>query len=176
MRVFREARERCGLALIHYTVLSNHLHLMLEIDREASLELLMRSLATSLARRLNVCFERRGRIFAGRYHAHTLATPSEARNALAYVLLNHRKHAFEHGEVLPAEWIDPRSTGVVFDGWDRAIDSRFASYDFGTSRPSTWLLCKGWRRHGPIALDEIPGDEHPRRPKKKERRNQDRAR
>lgn len=140
--------------------------MMLEVDRGACLESTMRSLATSLARRLNACFERTGKVFAGRYHAHALRTPSEARNALAYVLLNARKHAFEDGKVLPADWIDPRSTGVTFDGWDREIDRSFATYDFGTSTASTWLLRQGWRRHGPIGLDEIPGAE-PRRARRK---------
>jgi hypothetical protein len=25
-----------------------------------------------------------------------------------------------------------------------------------TSPAQTWLLCEGWRRHGPIAVDAVP--------------------
>jgi REP element-mobilizing transposase RayT len=143
VQVFRDARDRGALLLVHYVVLSNHLHLILEITEAMSLEAVMRGLTTSLARRLNKCFGRRGRLFDGRYHARALTSPLEVRHALAYVLLNSRKHAAEEGERLPADWIDDRSSAVTFDGWSREIDSRFASHDFGTVRPRTWLLREG---------------------------------
>ena len=48
-------------------------------------------------------FERRGSVFADRYHDRVLKTPREVRNALRYVLGNGRKHAAEGREVLVDE-------------------------------------------------------------------------
>ena len=42
----------------------------------------------------------------GRYHAHVLRTPSEARHALRYVLGNHASHAHRRGEPVGAGFMD----------------------------------------------------------------------
>jgi len=159
----RAARTESRLHVVHYSVMGNHLHLIIELAEGASLESTMRGLTTRLARRLNARFGRHGAVFAGRYHAHELATPLEVRRALAYVLLNYRKHAAERGEQVPSGWFDPRSTAVTFDGWSQPIVSRFTTYDFGTTPAATWLLRDGWRRHGPIELDTAPAHEQKRR-------------
>jgi hypothetical protein len=88
------------------------------------------------------------------------------RHALAYVLLNARRHLAKLGRRLPgtAE-IDPASSGRWFDGWSHAPHALRAS---GVAcRPSadpscvalsrTWLLHTGWRRHGLIDPAEVPG-------------------
>jgi hypothetical protein len=95
---------------------------------------------------------------ADRYHARPLTTPLEVRRGLAYVLLNYRKHAKADGRKLAASWIDPHSSAAKFDGWRSPVRSRFVDYDFGTAAARTWLLRTGWRRHGPLELDEITAD------------------
>jgi hypothetical protein len=120
------------------------------------------------ARALNASFARRGRIFAERYHARALKTPREVRNALCYVLNNARHHAADRGARIDETWFDPCSSAAWFDGWKapRSRDTWRARTLLDTpnpcAKPRTWLLSVGWRRHGLIALDTIPGSTRPK--------------
>src|SRR3954463_9822436 len=99
----RDARERFGVRIIHYSIQGNHLHLIVEAEGPAALSRGMQGLATRLARRLNALSGRRGGVFADRYHAHALKTPRETKNAVRYVLANYRHHTLEH---LQRGWAD----------------------------------------------------------------------
>jgi hypothetical protein len=76
------------------------------------------------------------------------------RNALAYVLLNFRKH-------LPraAHGVDPRSSAPWFDGFFPARTDPGSPSDapcpVATAR--TWLATRGWRRHGLLRRTEQVG-------------------
>jgi hypothetical protein len=50
--------------------------------------------------------DRKGQVFADRYHAHLLRSPREAANAIRYVLDNWRVHAQRDGRPLPIG-VDP---------------------------------------------------------------------
>jgi len=162
VRTVRAARERFGVTIHQYAVLGNHLHLLVEHAGGASLSRGMRGLCTRLAARLNALFGRTGSLLADRYHARPLTTPLEVRRGLAYVLLNYRKHAGADGRKIAASWIDPCSSGAAFDGWRTQPRTYRSRFDFGTSAARTWLLRTGWRRHGPLAIDETPGTGPPR--------------
>lgn len=84
----------------------------------------------------------------------------EVRNALAYVLLNFRKHeAADGGEASPRSIApDPASSGRWFAGWTRASSTPATPTPVAPAR--TWLRCVGWRRHGRIDPGEIPGQRH----------------
>ena len=49
---------------------------------------------------MNRVFKRSGAVLAERYHVRVLRTPREVRNALAYLLLNARRHAARAGRTL----------------------------------------------------------------------------
>lgn len=76
------------MSLTHFSVQSNHLHLIVEGVGPAA----MKGLGVRIARSLNKLLERRGRVIGDRYHARGLRTPTEVRNAVRYVLRNHEKH------------------------------------------------------------------------------------
>jgi REP element-mobilizing transposase RayT len=154
LAVFRAARGRFGMHIVEFSVLSNHIHLLVECERHHSLERGMRGLNTRLAKRLNRLFQRKGKLVAHRYHARALSTPQETRNALRYVLLNQRIHAERNGRRPPPDWIDSRSSGPLFPGWRRAPHDGGRLLDLGTSSPRTWLLRTGWLVHGRLAFDE----------------------
>jgi REP element-mobilizing transposase RayT len=160
VRLLRDARGRFGMHIIDYSILANHLHLIVECDRPDSLERGMRGLDTRIAKRLNRVFGRRGKLIDGRYHARELVTPLEVRNALRYVLHNHAKHEARAGRRRPSALVDPCSSAARFAGWRTAPDNRNSTKDFGTSPPRTWLLRTGWKRHGLLELDDI-GDARP---------------
>src|SRR5262249_37147987 len=117
----------------------------------------MMALGARIARALNRTFGRRGRVLAERFYARILRTPREVRNALAYVLLNSRRHARRGWSGLR---VDPASSGQWFDGWRWQPLLHHANVSaMPVTRPRTWLLAIGWRRHGLIDPDEIPGGE-----------------
>lgn len=103
-----------------------------------------------IARRLNGLWRRVGSLFADRYHARILRTPSEVRRALVYLLQNGRKHG-----AWVARVADEYSSGPTFDGWRRR-DRAAESSSRRLSRARTWLLSVGWRRLGLIGLLELP--------------------
>jgi hypothetical protein len=164
---FAAARDRGDFRLIHYALQTTHAHLLVEASDARALGRGMKALGARIARSLNRTFHRRGPVLAERFHMHVLRTPREVRNALAYVLLNARHHArrFASGSGL-----DPASSARWFDGWRRpsAVAGR-APVVAPVVQARTWLLTIGWRRHGLIDPDEVPGlrgplpRRHPRR-------------
>src|SRR5262245_55161484 len=93
VRAFRAARERADFRVVHYSVMTNHLHRTVEADGPPAFSAGMRSLTTRLAMRINRAVGHRGRVFDHRYHSRELASPREVLLSLQYVLLNFRKHA-----------------------------------------------------------------------------------
>src|SRR5258706_5334783 len=87
-----EARGAAPFQVVHYSIQSNHLHLIVEAADRAALTAGMRGLLVRIARALNRLWDRRGSVFGDRFHEHELRTPREVRNALVYVLQNLRKH------------------------------------------------------------------------------------
>ena len=143
---FAALRERENFRLVHYSIQSNHLHLVCEALNRRELALGIQALAIRIAKRLNKLWKRAGKLFADRYHDRILRTPREVRNALGYVLNN----AAKHGVASIAGRPDPYSSGRWFDGWRgraRELETRRPS---PLSRARTWLLSIGWSRHGPI--------------------------
>jgi hypothetical protein len=96
-RAFNAAQGRFGLRLNHFTVQSNHLHLIVETSDRVALSRALKGLGVRVAKGLNRLMGRRGQVLADRYHAHILKTPAEVRNAVHYVLGNLRKHTGRAG-------------------------------------------------------------------------------
>jgi REP element-mobilizing transposase RayT len=157
VRTLRKFRGRYPLRIVHFTVLVNHMHLLSEADGRLAIARGMQAFCVRLAKRLNACFGRRGPVFAGRYHVRELKTPREVWLAIRYVLLNAR----HHGISLPPGSVDTRSSAASFDGWRDPPRMPQRNADFGTSPAQSWLLRVGWRKHGPIDLDDIPGATKP---------------
>jgi hypothetical protein len=142
-----ERTSRDGFRLLQYSVQSDHLHMLVEADEPTRLARGLQGLAIRLAKTVNCVLGRRGRVWGDRYHARTLATPREVRNALVYVLNNWRKH------VPRAEGLDPQSSAAWFDGWRRVRPRRDRS---PIRAARTWLANVGWRRLGLLGIGEAP--------------------
>ena len=152
-RALAASSEGEGFQVVEYSVQSNHLHMLVESKNERALSRGMNSLAVRIVRGLNRVWMRVGRVFSDRYHARILATPRAVRIALVYVIQNARKHG-----AWVAKRPDEYSSGPSFDGWrggrplERDADSSLA----WIGRARTWLLSRGWRRHGLIDPREVP--------------------
>ncbi len=153
----RQACERGGFRVCHYSIQRDHLHMVVEADGKEALARGMKAVAARFARAVNRIFSRKGPVLFGRYHLRVLKTPREVRNALAYVLLNVRKHWRQrHGSPPPVR-LDIASSGAWFDGWKRPPPSSQGPNLRAVARPHTWILVKGWRQHGLVDPAETPG-------------------
>jgi hypothetical protein len=148
-----------GFRICHYSIQGTHLHLICEATDERLLARGVQVFSSLVARRINQLLGRRGKVFADRYHCHSLTTPREVRNALSYVLNNWRHHGEDRG----TWWkTDPFSSADAFDGWTIGVVEPPSPRDgpAPVAPPETWLLTTGWRLyHSLVSPTEIPGPE-----------------
>ena len=133
--------------VVHFSVQSNHVHLVVEASDKRAMARGMLGLNVRLARAVNRVLEIQGPVWGDRYHGHILETPSEVRNALVYVLMNAKKHG------LMQTGIDAFSSGAWFDGFATVTPLTDGQ---PVARARTWLASAGWRRGGLIRMDERP--------------------
>ncbi|MBK8096547.1 MAG: transposase [Planctomycetes bacterium] len=135
--------------LCHYAVLNDHLHLIVEAHERLALSRGIQGLLVRIAKKLNTLWQRKGKVFADRYHDHILKSPRETRNALRYVLQNARHHAAKGRMVDASAPIDLFTSAPWFDGFREPIRVRGLEAIVRPITDSrTWLLTLGWRRHG----------------------------
>jgi putative transposase len=124
-RGFEAQLKRESFRLVKFSVLGNHLHLVVEADDSVALARGMQGLCTRVAKALNKLLGRKGRVFGDHYHSHLLRSPTEVARALAYVGGNARKHfgvmGVDYFSSDHSEW-----TGLLVC-------------------PVGWLLSVGWR-------------------------------
>ncbi len=63
----REAKRKCRARLYAYVLMTNHVHLMLEPEREGDLGRFMQSVGRRYVRHMNDAYERTGTLWEGRY-------------------------------------------------------------------------------------------------------------
>ena len=145
------------LSVTDFSILGDHLHLIVECKDAKTLSRGMQGLKIRLAKAINRALDgRKGSVFADRFHSRVLHSPTETRNALRYVLCNERKHLAAYGATMANDWVDPFSSGAWFDGWrdphSESTESR------PVALPGTWLRRSGWRRAGPpFRIYDTPG-------------------
>lgn len=160
-RALRVVARRGDLfRVVHVSIQHNHLHLLVEAANKQALARGMQAFAISAARAINRAQQRKGKVFAFRYHAVELKNRRQTRHALAYVLNNWRRHAEDthSGRRALRAATDPYSSGPTFDGW--TIGAMRVPDDFvplQVTRARTWMLTKGWQMYGLIAPREVPG-------------------
>ena len=155
-KAFEQGGERFGFRLVHYSVQRNHLHLIAEAKDRTALAKGLQALFVRIARGLNRLWERKGSVFADRYHDRILRAPRQVRNTLLYVL----KNCWQHEESVQGP--DPYSSASWFDGWRERLPRWMRGEgNSGAAEPRTWLLRVGWRRSGLLSLDSIPGTQPP---------------
>jgi len=160
IRACIRAAEKPDFRIVEFNVLANHLHLITEAAGKQSLARGIQGFAVRVARRVNVALGRTGKLFAHRYHARALKTPTEVRYALRYVLLNRKHHDAE--KRFNKTWVDPYSSAAWFDGWSAPLrfemwwERELVEMKRPNARPQTWLLAVGWRRLGLLRVDEAP--------------------
>jgi REP element-mobilizing transposase RayT len=167
----REAMEvvlaRPNFKIVHVSLETDHVHLIVEAADERALGTGMRAFQISAARRLNalVADGRCGQVFVARYFPRKLGSPTQARNAIRYVLCNWRHHGEDESSAeVRYLAVDYYSSGPSFSGWSelehtpQPFDRHEGRYKpLPVASPTTWLLRVGWRKAGPISLFDVPG-------------------
>lgn len=90
LRILKKAlinARKQGLKIVHFSMQSNHIHLIVEAKDNSILSSGMRALTVTFAKGLKM-----GRIQVERYHLHVLKTKREVKHAVHYVAFNRQKH------------------------------------------------------------------------------------
>jgi REP element-mobilizing transposase RayT len=149
-----EAAQKETFRIVHFTVQGNHMHLLIEAAGKDALARGMTGLAVRISKGLNKLWERRGTLFADRYHSRVLTKPTEVRNVLDYIFKNRRKHSGQKSVQL----FDSCSSAMLFDGW-KEMEARELVGDY---RPiveaRSWLVREGWlKAGGKLSVRTSPG-------------------
>ncbi len=153
-RVLVRYLELDGFRVVHISIQRRHLHLIVEAADEQMLSRSMQSFAINAARSINRAARRTGKVFAFRYKAIQIKTRRYARNAIAYVVNNWRRHGEDRGTRAA---IDLYSSGTSFDGWSKKRRWRVPDTPLPVSRPRTALLAADWQWFGLVDPFERPG-------------------
>ncbi|MGZ3722772.1 MAG: transposase, partial [Bdellovibrionales bacterium] len=140
-----------GIYVIHFSLQSNHIHMIIEAKSGANLAAGMKSLSGRLGKAIRKVTGGVGAVFKGRFHMHILKSPTEMKRALEYVLLNTAKHwkFVDH--------VDDFSSGRAFKEWRKLLGRRFRGLiedqlensqlkHEELSPPRSWLCREGWMR------------------------------
>jgi REP element-mobilizing transposase RayT len=160
----RRSPERFRVA--EFSVQGDHVHLIVEAQDKSALIEGVRGLCIRIARAVNPVIGRRGRFFVGRWHGRALTSPRAVRNALVYVLGNFKKHG-RGGASAPQ--LDPFSS-APYSRQFREFPGRAPIEDEASLVPralappscspvvlaQSWLLTKGWKRHGKLSIFDQP--------------------
>jgi len=163
-RCLLAGKDRFGFRAVEFSVLRDHIHLIVEAEDERALSRGMQGLMIRIAKALNRVMKRRGKVFADRYHARVLLTPLEVKNAMVYVLHNAWRHRDEpvfraatrsgrRSKALADVKVDECSSAAFFDWWraKRSHGPPPSGADYPVVAPRGWLLRTGWRRHARFA-------------------------
>lgn len=153
-RIFRISAESVqvfGFRLIHFSLLNDHIHMFLEADDNEALAKGMRSFGCRFGKGIRRISGGAGPVFADRYHVRLLESPTEVRNALAYVLQNFTKHSkllnhvdeFSSAPYFP-HWkkLLGKKTGPILDD----LEARRSPLPNYLCHPKSWLAREGWMR------------------------------
>jgi putative transposase len=148
--------------IVHFSVQADHIHLIVEATNRRALSRGLAGFSVSVARRVNRLLFRRGRFLAERWHERALTSPRAVRHALVYVLANCKKHG------QPTVTVDRYSSAPYFRLFaglygqapieinPRLVPTPFRARASLPPEPVTWLLRRGWLRHGLLSLHEHP--------------------
>ena len=127
------------VSVLHYSLQSNHVHLIIEAKNNSLLTTGMRSLTITFSKCLN-----QGRIQKERYHLHVLRSVRETRNAIKYVIFNEARHSgrrvmrvdlFSSVHLLPIK--EAAKTFKI------SLIAGKISEKFTLDQPSSWLAKQG---------------------------------
>lgn len=154
LQALHEFKDRFECRIVEFSILSNHMHLIVEAQNERELAKAMKGFLVRVAKALNKLWKRKGSIFADRYHVRIIRSSMSAvfqlRRLIRYVLQNARKHGIQ----LPSDRPDPYSSGPWFESWVGHYGETFSDEPCPVQSP--WFMELRCARRGTLELDERP--------------------
>lgn len=121
LRVLSRVKENTGYKLYAYCLMSNHFHLLLEVNR-TSLSAIMQSALTQYSRYFNDKRDRSGHLFQGRYSATICGKGSYFLGLLRYIHLNPVKARIIQD---PRDWPWSGHNGLLAQKQGGLLDTQF---------------------------------------------------
>jgi REP element-mobilizing transposase RayT len=154
VQALHEFKDRFQCRIVEFSILSNHMHLIVEANNERELAKAMKGFLVRVAKALNKMWKRKGSVFADRYHVRIVKNSMSAvfklRTLIRYVLQNARKHGIQ----LPPDRPDPYSSGPWYRSWVGHQGETFSDEPCPVQDPRFMeLQCA---RRGTLELDERP--------------------
>lgn len=152
MLLLKHARK--DFRVVHYSIQSDHVHMIVEADDNEALGRGMQAFGIRMAKAVHKIFGTRGKVLETGYHADFLRCGRQAWNGLRYVLLNYRKHTRGRGK----PQLDYFSSMHCLDGLrGPPLEASWETGEQEVSKPSTSTLLEAFRRFGPIDPSDVPG-------------------
>ncbi|MFH2137133.1 MAG: transposase [Candidatus Omnitrophota bacterium] len=90
--LLKKYKEQYAVKLYAYTLMHNHLHLLMEVDKEASISTIMHDLTSSYTKYFNGRYDRKGHLFRERFKAAVVEkNPQILLDLTAYIHLNPKR-------------------------------------------------------------------------------------
>ena len=133
--------ERIPLVhIVAYTLMSNHIHLLLKEIREGGISTFMQKVGQSMTNHFNQKYDQQGSLFQGSYRARTVQSDKYLRYVSAYIMV---KNVFE---LYPKGGLKAAITHFE-DAWEWAIEYPFSSLgEYIGTRPVTILEKNGMQK------------------------------
>jgi len=94
--LLRESCEMHNLQLFNYCLMTNHVHLLFQVNADDVLSAFMHRLANVFAKRFNLIRERKGHLWEGRFRSTIVEAPSYFLRCMAYIDLNPLRAGMVH--------------------------------------------------------------------------------
>lgn len=140
LRILKRAlfnARRKGLRIVHFSMQSNHIHLIVEAANNNILTSGMRALTVTFAKGL-----KKGKVQIERYHLHVLKTKREVKHAVYYVMFNQHKH--EKGAYMVIDEFTSAISALnlvkEYAKWLKITIRLLGPIVIETDRPLCWLL------------------------------------
>jgi REP element-mobilizing transposase RayT len=112
--MWRGSSKDFGFRLVHYAVMGNHIHMLVEANGKEALSRGMQGVNIRIAKALNRLMQRRGQVLSDHYNAKILRSPSQTIRARAYLLRNAEKHYGWRGPDPFASTVPVQMPGTYF--------------------------------------------------------------
>jgi len=149
-----EAKNDGRFQIVHFSIQTNHLHLVVEADNRDVVRRKVSGLVIAFAKRFNRLLERRkGKVWDDRYHRRDIKSTGDMRNVLRYVFGNAKKHG-----LIPrtSTRLDVYSTAWMFAEWDRPLPHFLGGEHWPRPHPRTELLRFSLGVEGELVVTDAP--------------------
>lgn len=122
--------ERVPLVyIVAYTLMTNHIHLLLKEIREGGISAFMQKVGQSMTNHYNEKYDQQGSLFQGPYRARTVQSDEYLRYVSAYIMVKNVFELYPKGGLKAA-------TAHFEDAWEWAIAYPFSSLgEYAGTRP-----------------------------------------